>query len=69
MYLWHCTGCVYAGHNHSGVHQIKLSTNDGVAEYADVYCEMMTDGGGWTVRKIIYLVLFLISTFIDSFKC
>ena len=41
-----CQDYLDMGHTNSGVHHV---TPDGMRSGIDVYCDMVTDGGGWMV--------------------
>ena len=46
-----CGSILEAGHQTSGVYQIQPA---GFTDPFDVFCDMATDGGGWTVRHYVY---------------
>ncbi|KAK8765840.1 hypothetical protein V5799_031551, partial [Amblyomma americanum] len=47
----HCADHLHAGQTTSGVYTIFLQADDQTGQA--VYCDMETDGGGWTVSESI----------------
>jgi hypothetical protein len=45
-----CSDLQTAGITASGVYNINLDPDGAAPELHEVYCDMDTDGGGWTVR-------------------